>query len=87
MLERQYICLLEDLNWTYALSLCSQIHQESNYMTGFGTRLLNHHFAVFTKSDSANGAMSVLKGSHKSGSFPYIKSKTDRIKSYVGGIR
>ena len=39
-------------------------------MTGFGARLLNHHFAVFTKLDSANGAMSVLKGSHKSGSLP-----------------
>ena len=47
-------------------------------MTGFGARLLNHHFAVFTKLDSANGAMSVLKGSHKSGSLPYIKSKTNQ---------
>ena len=31
--------------------LVYDFHQESNYMPGFGIRLLNYHFAFFTKSD------------------------------------
>jgi hypothetical protein len=49
-------------------------HQESNYMTGFDD-IFNVHYPLVVKADGTNGSMSILPGSHKSGTLKYHKSR------------
>jgi len=49
-------------------------HQESNFIP-IDNPVIHFHFPVFENATMLNGTMSVLKGSHKLGTIPYIKSK------------
>lgn len=49
-------------------------HQESSYMPGLNNPIFNFWFPVMEPATKANGAMSVLAGSHKLGRLTYTKS-------------